>query len=376
MKINKNKETLSEMIKEPRQKGKIKHSLQNIMIITISAVICGAETWENIADFGERKKTWLKKFLKLPNNKTPSADTIARLFHVIKVDEFEEYFLTWINSLIQIGSSESDYIAIDGKTLRRSYDKKSGKAAIHMVSAWSSKNGCVLGQVKTEEKSNEITAIPELLKALEIKNSIITIDAMGTQKKIASTIVNNGGNYILAVKGNQPTLETELINFFNSNSFPKKNHNCNNYFVETDNAHGRQEIRKYWISENTDFISSKEDWKKLNSVGMTESTRTINGKTTVQKKYYIGSIPSDIKSFSEATRKHWGIENSLHWCLDVAFREDECRIRKGFAAENFAIVRHIAINMIKKEKNSKGGIERKRFNAALDNDYLEEILNG
>ena len=258
---------------------------------------------------------------------------------------------------------------IDGKTLRRSYDKKSNKAAIHMVSAWSSKNSCVLGQVKTEEKSNEITAIPELLKILDIKNTIVTIDAMGTQKKIVSTIVKNGGDYVLAVKGNQPTLEAEIIDYFENVPLNKLD-----YFEENDNNHGRLEIRKYYTSNKIDFISSISKWQNLNSVGMTESTRNVNGKISVQKKYYISSICSNVKIFSEATRKHWGIENSLHWCLDVGFREDECRIRKGAAAENLAIVRHIALNMLKKEKTFKRGIAGKRFNAALDNDYLEKIL--
>lgn len=366
MKINEKK--CLKMITEPRQEGKIKHPLQNIIMITICAVICGANTWEDIADFGKNKRDWLKKFLTLPDNSTPSADTIARLFHVIKVKEFEEFFLSWVNTIIQ--RCNKDYIAVDGKTLRRSYDKKSDKAAIHMVSAWSSKNNCVLGQVKTEEKSNEITAIPELLKVLEIKDSIVTIDAMGTQKKIASTIVGNGGDYILAVKGNQPTLESELINYFENVSLKKLA-----YYEEHDTGHGRSEVRKYYTSKEIDFISSKNNWEKLNSVGMTESIRNIGGKKTVQKKYYIASISSDVKTFSEATRKHWGIENSLHWCLDVGFREDECRIRKGFAAENVAIIRHIALNMLKNEKTSKRGIVGKRFNAALDNNYLEKILN-
>jgi predicted transposase YbfD/YdcC len=371
MKTNEKENDLSTMITDHRQDGKIKHPLQNIMMITICAVICGANSWKDIADFGRRKKEWLQNFLTLPDDTTPSADTIARLFHAIKVKEFEQYFLSWTNSIIQKNNQNQDYIAVDGKTLRRSYDKKSDKAAIHMVSAWSSMNSCVLGQVKTEEKSNEITAIPELLKVLEIKGTIITIDAMGTQKKIASTIVENGGDYILAVKGNQPTLESEIINYFENNLSPSNINFC----MESDSGHGRSEIRQYWISGEIDFISTKKDWKNLNSIGMTESSRTVNGKTTVQKKYYITSIPPDVKAFSEGTRKHWGIENSLHWCLDVAFREDECRIRKGFAAENLAIVRHIALNMLRNEKSCKRGIAGKRFNAALDNNYLKKVLN-
>jgi predicted transposase YbfD/YdcC len=197
---------------------------------------------------------------------------------------------------------------------------------------------------------------------------------MGTQKKIASKIVEGGGDYILAVKSNQPTLEHEIVDYFENSSLEKPDGNID-FHIENDNEHGRSEVRKYWISGKIDFISQKGNWKNLTSVGMTESTRIVDGKTSVQKKYYIASIPPDIKNFSEGTRKHWGIENCLHWCLDVAFREDECRIRKGFASENFAIVRHIALNMLKNEKNSKKGIARKRFNAALNNNYLEKILN-
>jgi len=366
--MNEAKQELLKTIADPRQESKITHPLQNIIMITICAVICGADTWEDIADFGRTKKGWLKKFLVLPDNKTPSADTTARLFHILKVKEFEQYFLNWINSIIP--KCNRDYVAIDGKTLRRSFDKDSKKAAIHMVSVWSSHNSCVLGQVKTEEKSNEITAIPELLKVLEIENAIVTIDAMGTQKKIATTIIENNADYILAIKGNQPKLESEIIDYFENTPL-----NSLNYHEERDTGHGRIEVRKYYISNDIDFLSSKNEWAKLSTIGMTESLRHVGGTNSIQKKYYIASIPPDVIAFAGATRKHWGIENSLHWCLDVGFREDECRIRKGFAAENMAVVRHIALNMLKNEKTSRRGIAGKRFNAALNNNYLEKVLN-
>lgn len=366
--MNEDKQELLKTITDPRQESKITHPLQNIIMITICAVICGADTWEDIADFGKTKKDWLKKFLVLPDNKTPSADTIARLFHILKVKEFEKYFLNWINAIIP--KCKRDYVAIDGKTLRRSFDKDSKKAAIHMVSAWSSNNNCVLGQVKTKEKSNEITAIPELLKVLEIENSIVTIDAMGTQKKIATTIIENKADYILAVKGNQPKLESEIIDYFDNVKLESLS-----YHEERDTGHGRMEVRKYYISSDIDCISSKNEWANLSTIGMTESLRHVGGKNSIQKKYYIASIPPDVIAFAGATRRHWGIENSLHWCLDVGFREDECRIRKGFAAENMAVVRHIALNMLKNEKTSRRGIAGKRFNAALNNKYLEKVLN-
>ena len=365
--MNENNRELLEMIADPRQENKITHPLQNIIIITICAVICGADTWEDIADFGKVNKEWLKKFLTLPDDKTPSADTIARLFHILKVKEFERYFLNWINSIIP--KCNQDYVAIDGKTLRRSFDKDSKKAAIHMVSAWSSNNSCVLGQIKTEEKSNEITAIPELLKVLELENSIVTIDAMGTQKKIAATIIENNADYILAVKGNQGKLESEIVNYFENIPLSSLD-----YHEERDTGHGRMEVRKYYISSDIDFISSKNEWAGLNTIGMTESIRHIGGKNSVQRKYYISSTQPDVTVFAGATRKHWGIENSLHWCLDVGFHEDDCRIRKGFAAANMAIVRHIALNMLKNEKTSKRGIAGKRFNAAMNNSYLEKVL--
>lgn len=355
-------------LEDPRQAGKIEHTLETIMTITICAVVCGADTWEDIADFGKAKKDWFSGFLDLHDDKTPSPNTIARLFHNIKAKEFERCFLQWINTIAR--KFGKDYIAIDGKTLRRSYDKKSDKAAVHMVSAWSSKNHCVLGQTKTEAKSNEITAIPELLKVLEIENSIITIDAMGTQKKIATAIVDNNGDYILAVKGNQPKLENDITDYFNNVDLDELNS-----YEENDKNHGRIENRKYYISNDLNNISTKESWSNLTSIGMTISTRNIDGKISEQTKYYISSCKADIKTFSEATRQHWGIENSLHWCLDVGFNEDDCRIRKGFASENLAVVRHIALTMIKKENTSKRGVVGKRFNAAINNKYMEKVLN-
>jgi predicted transposase YbfD/YdcC len=365
---------LMEIIKDPRQEGKVKHPLENILFITICAVICGADTWEEIADFGTRKKEWLSKRLKLPNNLTPSEDTFARFFHAVNPKEFEEYFVAWVNLFLNKNSQEKDIIPIDGKTVRGSYDKKSGKAAIHMVSAWSTMHSCVLGQVRTDDKSNEITAIPKLLKMLDINDSIVTIDAMGTQKKIASDIIEGGGDYILPVKGNQSSLEKEISTYFEDNLY-MGNTNSNIYsFVEEENSRDRHEIRKYMISGELNSISERSKWQDIRSIGMTESHRTIDGETSVTRKYYIASIKGDIKMFSKATRKHWAIENSLHWCLDVAFREDECRIRKGNASENIAIVRHIAMNLLKNEKSSKKGIKRKRFNAAIDSGYLEKIL--
>ena len=275
----------------------------------------------------------------LQDEATPSSDTITLFLQVIKVKEFELYFLEWVKYLTS--EANGDYIAIDGKTLRRSYDSTSEKPAIHMVSAWSALNGCVLGQVKTEEKSNEITAIPELLKVLEINNSVVTIDAMGTQKKIAAAIIKGGGDYILAVKSNQPKLEKDIVEYFDH-----VDSRTLDFYEEIEANHGRSEVRRYYISDNLEGLSTKSEWPGLKAIGMTDSQRLVNGVLTIQKKYYIVSIQPDVMVLANGSRKHWGIENSLHWCLDVGFREDECRIRKGCAAENMAIVRHMALNML------------------------------
>ncbi len=360
---------LTENIKDFRQQGKIIHPLENIILLTIAAVISGVDTWELIEDFGKCKKPWLEKFLNLENG-IPSHDTISRFFQLLKPKEFQEAFLLWINAIIE--NKKGDFIAIDGKTLRRSYNKKDNKAAIHMVSAWSNMNSCVLGQLKTEEKSNEITAIPELLKILNIENSIVTIDAMGTQKKIASDIKKNEGDYILQVKGNQPTLEKDIITFFDSHL----NSDSVHFYIEESKKvkHGRFEIRKYYITDDLDTISKKNDWAGIQSIAMTEATRIVNGKISVNKKYYISSITPNVKLFAEASRKHWSIENKLHWSLDVTFKEDNSRVRTGFAAENFASIRHIALNILKQDKSLKMSIPRKRMNCAMKVDFLEKVI--
>jgi len=358
-------------IGDPRQKWKIHHNLKDIVTITICAVISGANGWEEIENYGRCKEEWLKTFLDLPNG-IPSEDTFGRVFSLINPREFEKCFLEWIKSVAKI--TAGDIIAIDGKTLRRSYSKKSNKAAIHMVSAWSSGNTCVLGQLKTEEKSNEITAIPELLKVLDLHGCIVTIDAMGAQKAIAKQIVDGGGDYLLAIKGNQPSLHEEITGFFKEamkNDFNGIEHS---FYEEKNKAHGRIEHRKYWAVGNIEWMENKDDWKGLKMIGMAESERTVDGKTSKEQRFFIGSIDEDAKTFAGACRKHWGIENSLHWCLDIAFREDECRIRKGFASENLAIVRHVALNLLKKEKTLRNGLNAKRLLSGWDNDYLLKVL--
>lgn len=355
-----------------RIKGKVRHKLFDIIIITICAVICGADGWTDIEQYGKSKYEWLKGFLELPFG-IPSHDTFGRVFAVLCPKEFERCFLSWIQSVTEIAGNQ--IIAIDGKTLRRSYDSSSGKAAIHMVSAWASENGITLGQVKTDEKSNEITAIPELLKILELKGCIVTIDAMGCQKKIAEQIIDKGGDYVLAIKGNQGNMYEDIKLFFEDaakNDF----HDISHDFYETvDGDHGRVEIRRYWTVSELDWLCGKENWKGIKSIGMAEYECHVGDEINIGVRYYISSLDNDSKQFGNAVRKHWGIENSVHWILDVAFREDESRIRKGHSAENLAVVRHIALNMLKQEKDLKVGIKAKRLRAGWDNDYLIKVLN-
>ncbi len=265
-------------------------------------------------------------------------------------------------------------IAIDGKCLRHSYDKSHNKSAIYMVSAWASENKIVLGQVKTQEKSNEITAIPKLLDALEIKGSTVTIDAAGCQKKIAHKIIEKEGDYTLAVKGNQGRLRDYIDDYFTTARRYHFQGVTHDYYETTNAGHGRVEVRRYWTVSDLSGFSKQSDWKGLSAIGIVESERHINGKKTVDHRYYINSQNDGAKAFSKRVRAHWGIENELHWCLDVGFREDECRVRKGFASENLAVIRHIALNLLKKNKSCKGGIKAKRLKAGWDDAYRELIL--
>jgi predicted transposase YbfD/YdcC len=362
-------------ISDPRIDRTKRHKLIDIIVIAICAVICGAEGWEEIEQFGKEKQEWLENILELPSG-IPSHDTISRVFSKMNPQEFEKCFFEWVSSLTE---SISGVVAIDGKTLRRSHDRSTGKKALHMVSAWAAENRLVLAQLATEQKSNEITAIPELLRMLDLSGCIVTIDAMGTQKKIVKQIVEQKGDFALALKKNQGSLYTKVQETF---ELAKKDDFSNVKHEKTrieEKGHGRQEIRAYWIIDDESVMSALDphgDWEKLRSIGMVESTRIIGEKTTKQVKYYILSIEGIVETFSHAVREHWGIENKVHWILDVAFREDLSRIREGHSAQNFAILRHIALNMLKKEKTAKGGIHAKRLKAGWSTNYLEKVLIG
>lgn len=356
---------------DPRMKKKTKHNLLDMITITICAVISGADEWTEVEEYGKAKCDWLKTYLELPNG-IPSHDTFGRVFSLLSTEELEKCFQRWVQSVAEV---LKDSIHIDGKQVRRSYDKTSNKSAIHMVSAWASSVGLTLGQVKTDEKSNEITAVPELLEMLELKGCIVTLDAMGCQKKIAKQIVKQKGDYVLALKGNQDRLYNEVMDFF-QNAIATNFAGLEwDYYESEDTNHGRKEFRRYWTIENPGTLQALQGWTELNSIGMVESERHIDGEESTEIRFYVSSLNGDAEQLAKAVRRHWGIENSLHWILDVAFREDESRIRIGNAAENFSILRRLALNLIKQEPTRKRGVKGSRRRAGWDNDYLLTILN-
>jgi len=357
-----------------RETANQRHKFIDILVIAICGIICGAEGGTAIEKFGKAKEEWLRSFLELPNG-IPSHDTFTDVFAKLSPRKFEACFISWVESISELFDGE--IVAVDGKTLRRSHDKSYGKKAIHMVSAWATENSLVLGQIKTDDKSNEITAIPELLKSLKLKGCLVTIDAMGCQKKIADVIVEQEADYLLAVKDNQPSLHQAIQNYFSdANEANFEGYNID--YAETHNkGHGRIEERRCWVGYDAlPRIDNSQNWKALETIVMVESKRTVDGKTTIEHRYYISSSDSTASKLLSASRSHWGIENSLHWRLDIAFREDESRIRKGYGAENFAILRHLALNLLKKEETAKVGIENRRLMAGWDNSYLEKVLAG
>ncbi|MBO3462597.1 ISAs1 family transposase [Aetokthonos hydrillicola Thurmond2011] len=361
-------------IDDPRIERRKLHKLIDILTISLCAIICGADTWEDIELFGESKHEWLKNFLELPNG-IPSHDTFARVFARLDPEQFQKSFINWIQSVSKLTNQE--IVAIDGKTLRGSYDTSNNKAAINMVSAWATANSLVLGQVKVDDQSNEITAIPKLLKVLCLQGCIVTIDAIGCQKEIVKQIVEQGGDYVITLKKNQPSLYGQVESLFES--VIKQDFQGIEYsdFRKDESGHGRHEIRQcVMLSNIQELIDPDGEWLKLTSVVMINSWRTENGTTTFETRYSITSLPNNAEFLAQCVRTHWNIENKLHWILDVQFDEDDSRVRKGNAPQNLAIIRHIALNLLNKEKTVKAGVKRKRNKAGWDNEYLEQILSG
>ncbi len=359
---------------DPRTGNAKQHKLLDILVIAICAVICGADGWNEIELFGKKKKKWLKTFLALPNG-IPSHDTFGRVFAKLKPAAFHACFLEWVRAIETLTAGQ--VIALDGKQLRGSDDGLSGKAAIYMVSAWATENQLVLGQTKVAEKSNEMTAIPELLKVLEIAGCIVTIDAIGTQTEIAKTIVAGGGEYLLAVKANQGHLFEDLQWLFETDAqqgFARVPHS---YAKTVNKGHGRLETRECWAIEDEAYLAylrGRDKWVNLKSLVRLVSKRQLGEKTETQIRYFISSLPADAKHILKAKRSHWQIENQLHWVLDIAFREDHSRVRVGHAAENLATLPHLALNLLKREKTAKGGMHAKRLQAAWDQQYLLTVL--
>lgn len=360
-----------ESLEDPRTSYLVEHRLLDIMALTICAVICGAEGWADIEDYGHSKLAWLKTFLALPNG-IPSHDTISRLFARLEPSKLQECFVSWVKTIAQL--SEGEVIAIDGKSVRHSYDRGKGKGAIHMVSAWASENRLALGQVKVADKSNEITAIPKLLNILDIKGCIVTIDAVGAQKEIAKQIIEQEADYVLSLKGNQGNLHEDVQQLFDwasKTDFKDIEHEVHQTI---DKGHGRLEKRRYYLLGNVEHLVDADQWAGLKRVGMIESERHIEGKPpTTERRYYLTSLDGGVERFAHASRGHWGIENRLHWSLDVVFHEDDSRIRTDYAPENMTLIRKIALNLLTKE-TSKGSKKRKRLKAGWDNDFLIDVL--
>lgn len=364
------------VIDDPRIHRTREHKLLDILVIGVCCVICGGEGFNDMETFGKARQGWLKGFLELPSG-IPSHDTFNRVFSAIDPKMFTECFIQWTETLrSKLGA---EVIAIDGKALRRACEK--GASMTYIVSAWATENGLTLGQVKVEDKSNEITAIPELLRILDLAGCIVTIDAMGCQKKITREIIESDADYVLALKGNHSVVHDEVRSFFDDLITPDpsltaieapEGMSC---FESVDGGHGRVETRRYWVSSTLDWFEDKEKWEGLQSIGMVESVREIGDTRSYERRLYLMSLPCDAEQFAKASRGHWGVENPLHWTLDVTFREDDSRARSGHAAENMASLRRLALNMLKQEKSKPSmSIRSKRLMAGWNGDYLKRVL--
>ena len=358
-------------VEDPREDNR-RHLLLDIIVIAICAAICGADTWTDVELFGKSKEKWFRGFLELPHG-IPSHDTFGRVFAQIDPEQFQECFREWIAAVEE--RSAGQVIALDGKQLRRSHDKKYDKKAIYMVSAWASENSLVLGQRKVDERSNEITAVPKLLDMLEISGCIVTTDALNSQTEIAEKVLENDADYLFAIKANWPQLLETIQGLFD---YPDEMRWVEyDYHKTVDDAHGRSEVRECWTTSDPEYlqyITSTTNWPNVQSIGVIEATRSTGEETTVKRRYFISSLASNAEQLLTTARTYWGIENKLHWVLDLAFREDESRVRKDNGPQNFAVLRHIALNLLRGEETAEISIRAKRKLAGWDNDYLLKVL--
>jgi predicted transposase YbfD/YdcC len=358
-------------LKDPRVMGRTRHRLIDILVIAVCAVICGAKDWQQIETFARHRQAWLRRFLALPNG-VPAHDTYERLFDRIAPQTFQECLLSWLQ---EVSHSLGLHVAIDGKTLCGSANGRSALGPLHIVSAWATECHLSLGQVAVDSKSNEITAIPKLLELLDLQGALVTIDAMGCQKRIAADILKGGGDYVLAVKDNQPKLLEDIQHCFAQgleSNFAGLDHDIH---ATTDHGHGRTERRIYTIIRQPAGIRAADAWEGLHVIGMCFRSRTVHGETSEEAHYFIGSLRGSAERYGQALRGHWGIENHLHWQLEVSFGEDNCRVQRRNGAENLSIVRRLALALLKRHAD-KRSIAGKQFAAALDTGFLEEILDG
>ncbi len=359
------------IIHDPREENKRKHKLFDILIMSLCAVICGAEGFAQIEMFARSKKEWFEQFLELPHG-IPSHDTFGRVFALIDPCQFEHAFLAWTQG---IHERLHDIVALDGKTLRRSHDRRHGKNALQMVSAWSCQNNLVLGQISVEQESNEITAVPELLKKLYLEECLVTADAMHCQKKLVRQLREKKADYLLSLKENQEKLYNEVEALFDEEDQTSYEYIDNEFYEESDKGHGRFERRRYWMLTDVEKLKQRKQWKDLRSVIMVERLRETKEKKSIELSYYISSLEGDVERAAKGIRWHWHIENKLHWVLDVEMGEDQSRIRVEHAAENFAHLRRMALNLLKQDTSTKAGMKSKQKKAGWDSDYLFKILS-
>lgn len=360
---------------DPRRDQGKRHKLVDIVTIAICGAICGADNWVEIEFFGTCKEPWFRTFLELPNG-IPSHDTFGEVFARLDPEEFQRSFIEWVQAVAEI--TQDQVIAVDGKTVRRSHDRSAGKQAIHMVNAWASAAGVALGQVKVEDKTNEITAIPKLLRLLDVSGCIVTIDAIGCQREIAQQIVEAGADYVLAVKENQGRLSEDVQDLFAGAEAFAYEDVPHETWQGINKGHGRIEKRECWTiadPEALSYIRDRDAWPNLKSVVKITAHRSMGEERSTQTRYFISTLPGDAQRLARAVRVHWGIENSLHWVLDIAFREDESRVRKDHGPQNLAILRQMALNLLKQETTLRASIRSKRLNAGWKEDYLLKILH-